>query len=159
MINGISSITVIASVQELCCHTVYALPVKQNDSFNFLRCTTIQAHASVCVCVCVREREREREYCHMIVTRWSAKLLLALVTTVILGFESHQNPLPWLLFCPRHLRVLEVEEHYVCCTIISAQVYLRCHGFQVTVDSVHHLSVQACALTYLTIATLYRRQL
>jgi hypothetical protein len=27
--------------------------------------------------------------------------------------------------------------HYVCCAIVSARVYLSCHGLQVTGDSVH----------------------
>jgi hypothetical protein len=43
---------------------------------------------------------------------WSAgrsfKLLLVLASTVIPGFESHRDPWPRFLFCPRHVRVLEV---------------------------------------------------
>jgi hypothetical protein len=30
--------------------------------------------------------------------------------------------------------------HYVCCTVVSARVYPRCHGVQVTMDSAHPLS-------------------
>jgi hypothetical protein len=30
---------------------------------------------------------------------------------------------------------------YVCCTVVSARVYPRCHGIQVTVNSVHPLSL------------------
>jgi hypothetical protein len=60
-LDGISSITVIASIQDLCCHIVYALPVKQHDSFSFVWCIAIEAHASVCVCVRAREGGGEGE--------------------------------------------------------------------------------------------------
>jgi hypothetical protein len=30
---------------------------------------------------------------------------------------------------------------YVCCTVVSARVYPRCHGVQATMDSVHPLSL------------------
>jgi hypothetical protein len=30
---------------------------------------------------------------------------------------------------------------YVCCTVVSAWVHPRCHGVQVTIESVHHLSL------------------
>jgi hypothetical protein len=30
---------------------------------------------------------------------------MALASTVILGFESHQNPYPRFFFCPRHVSV------------------------------------------------------
>jgi hypothetical protein len=37
----------------------------------------------------------------------SVKLLLALASTVIPGFESHQDPWECFLLCPRHVGVLE----------------------------------------------------
>jgi hypothetical protein len=35
-----------------------------------------------------------------------------------------------------------LRRRYVCCTVISARVYPRCHGVQVTMDSVHPLSLR-----------------
>jgi hypothetical protein len=32
---------------------------------------------------------------------------------------------------------------YICYTVVSARVYPRCHGFQVNMDSVHHLSLHS----------------
>jgi hypothetical protein len=31
---------------------------------------------------------------------------------------------------------------YVCCTVVSARVYPRCHGVQLIIDSVHPLSLR-----------------
>jgi hypothetical protein len=31
--------------------------------------------------------------------------------------------------------------HHICCTVVSARIYPRCHGVQVTMDCVHPLSL------------------
>jgi hypothetical protein len=83
----------------------------------------------------------------------SVKLLLAVVSTVILDFslleildQYFYSLLDMYMF--RNGASTSTKEgsvflcrYYVCCTVVSAQVYLCCHGIQVTMDSVHPLSL------------------
>jgi hypothetical protein len=71
--------------------------------------------------------------------------------------QSSQDPWPRFLFFPRHARVSKWGFHFdeggvglcrrhVCDTVVSARVYLRCHGVQVTMDCVHPLSLHCAKL-------------
>jgi hypothetical protein len=77
----------------------------------------------------------------------SVKLLLAFASTVISGFslQIHEHDFCSLLdmYVFRNGASSTTEEgsvylyrRYVCCTVASARVYPRCHGVQVTMDSV-----------------------
>jgi hypothetical protein len=114
---------------------------------------------------------------------WSVKLLQAFSNTVIPGFslvEIHDQELyiSWICTCfeisPSLRRIavgLSVYALCVCCTIVSTQIFPRCHGSPVTMKpeqplSLHYtkkqlykihgdlLSMQAfaagCALPYIT---------
>jgi hypothetical protein len=84
---------------------------------------------------------------------WSVKLLLGFDSTVISGFnlvEIHDQDfysgLDMYVF--RNGASSSTKEgsvflcrRYVCCTVVSARVYPRRHGVQVTVDCVHPLSL------------------
>jgi hypothetical protein len=85
---------------------------------------------------------------------WSVKLLLAYTSTVIPGFrllENHDqdsySPLDMYVFwngifiSTKEGSVFR-RRRYVCCTVVSARVYSRSHGVQVTMESVHSLSLQ-----------------
>jgi hypothetical protein len=83
----------------------------------------------------------------------SVKLLLVFASTVIPGFslhEIHNQDLYSLLdmYVFRNGTSSSTKEgsvflcrRYVCCTVVSARVYPRCHEAQVTMDSVHPLSL------------------
>jgi hypothetical protein len=73
------------------------------------------------------------------------KLLLTSVSIIILGFTllgihdmhvsqngASSSMSEGTVFQPRR---------YVCCTVVSARVYPRCHGVQVLIDTVHPLSL------------------
>jgi hypothetical protein len=81
--------------------------------------------------------------------RQSVKLLLVFASIVIPGFhllkihdKDCYSPLDRYVF--RNGASSSTKEvsmflcrRYVCCTVVLARVYLRCHGVQVTMDSVH----------------------
>jgi hypothetical protein len=83
----------------------------------------------------------------------SVELLLAFASTVIPSFsllEIHDKDFYSLLdMCvfrngassSTKERSVFLCRHCVCCTVVSARIYLRCHGVQITVDSVHPLSL------------------
>jgi hypothetical protein len=85
--------------------------------------------------------------------RRSVKLLQAFVSTVIPGFsliEIQDQDFCSLLdmygFRSGALfrwgeGSIFLRRRYVCCTVVWARVYPRCHGIQVTLDSVHPLSL------------------
>jgi hypothetical protein len=81
-------------------------------------------------------------------------LLLAFANTVIPGFsllEIHDQDFCSLLDmyvfrngAPSSMKEAPVFLYrgYVCCTVVSARVNPRCHGVQVTMDSVRPLALQ-----------------
>jgi hypothetical protein len=78
---------------------------------------------------------------------WSVKLLLSFASTVIPGFsllENHDQEFYFLLdmyvfwngaASSTKKRSGFLCRCYVCCTVVLEQVYMRCHGTQVTMDS------------------------
>jgi hypothetical protein len=69
-------------------------------------------------------------------------------------FQSSRDFWPIFLFSPRHICVWEMGppfrrgegsafqwRRYVCCTVVSARVYPRCHSNQVPMGTVHPLSL------------------
>jgi hypothetical protein len=88
------------------------------------------------------------------------KLLMAFASTVIPGFsllEIHDQDFYSLLYMYmfRNWASSSTKEvsvflckRYVCCIVVSAQVYPRCHGVQVTMNSVHPLSLH-CTKSHL----------
>jgi hypothetical protein len=84
-------------------------------------------------------------------TCWLVKLLLAFASTVIPGFslkihDQHTDSLLDMCMFQNGASSLMKEGSvflcrcYICCTV-SAEVYLCCHVIQVTMDSVHLLSL------------------
>jgi hypothetical protein len=106
------------------------------------------------------QREEGSDYCWSLPLYWQCskamgrwvKLLLALASTVTSDFsllEIHDQDFYSLLdmYVFRNGASSSTKEgsvflrrRYVCCAIVSARVYPRCHGVQVTTDSVHPLS-------------------
>jgi hypothetical protein len=94
----------------------------------------------------------------------SVKLLVAFASTVVPVFsllEIHDQDFHSLLdrYVFRNGTSSSTDEvsvflwrRYVCCTVVSARVHPRCHGIQVTVDSVHPLT-----LHYITLSNIYAR--
>jgi hypothetical protein len=117
------------------------------------------------------------------------KLLLTFARKVIPSFSLLWDPRPRFLFSPRHVCVLKCSiifdegkvgilcRPYICCTIVLAQLYPRCDGGQVMVNSVNllllsctkqhlhkvyrnFLSMRVCAACYdVTYATTHKLQL
>jgi hypothetical protein len=90
------------------------------------------------------------------------KLLLAFASTVIPGFsllEIHEEDLYSLpdMYVFRNGASSSTKEgsvflcrRYVCCTVVSARGYPRCHGVQVTVGSVCHCTTLSSIYTRYT---------
>jgi hypothetical protein len=90
--------------------------------------------------------------CHYDSVGRSVKLLLGFASTVS-QLESPRDPIPRILFSPRHVRVARwrlffhgvgvclIRRRYLCYAAVSAQIYPRSLGVQVTVQSVHTLSL------------------
>jgi hypothetical protein len=83
----------------------------------------------------------------------SVKLLLVFASTVISGFsllEIHDQDFYSLLdiYVFRNGASSSTKEEsvfqcrrYVCCTVVSAPVYTRCHGVHITIDTVRPSSL------------------
>jgi hypothetical protein len=81
----------------------------------------------------------------------SIKLLLIFASTITPGlslleirdqhFYSYSNMYVFRngAFSSTKERSVLLRKRYVCCTVVPAQAYPRCHGTQVTMDSVHPL--------------------
>jgi hypothetical protein len=91
----------------------------------------------------------------------SVKLLLAFASAVISGFsllEIHDQDFCSLLdmhvfrngtFSSTKEGSVFLCRRCVCCTVVSARVYPHCHGVQVTMDSVHPLSLHCTKNIYI----------